>query len=272
MISFPNAKINIGLNVLERRTDGYHTIESIFYPVKWCDAIEIIPEQGNGIIHISALGIPIPGSPESNLCVKAYNLLSAKYKLPSLHLYLLKCIPLGAGLGGGSADAAFFLKLINDVFQLNTGVDELKLYAAQIGSDCTFFIENKPALVTGTGNIVHPINLDLSKHHIAIIYPQIHVDTKNAYSLIRPHRRNTSLTDLIQTPIHTWKETIINDFEEPIFKANPSLAELKNLLYQQGALYASMTGSGSALYGIFDKKPHLEGLPSTYKIWINSPA
>src|SRR6185312_6510433 len=156
-----------------------------------------------------------------------------------------------------------------NVFQLKLNVDELKLYAAQIGSDCSFFIENKPALVTGTGNISSPISLDLSNYYIAIIYPQIHMDTKNAYSLIKPHKRLNSLSDLIQAPISTWKETVINDFEEPIFKANPQLAELKNSLYQQGAQYASMTGSGSALYGIFDKNPQLTNLPSSHKIWIN---
>jgi len=256
---------------LKKRIDGYHNIESIFYPVKWCDAIEAIQEERNGTINISPFGIQIPGSPESNLCVNAYHLLSAKYKLPSLHLWLLKCIPMGAGLGGGSADAVFFLSLLNNLFQLNISRKELKIYASQIGSDCTFFIENKPALVTGTGNIISPIKLDLNSYYIAIVYPQIHVDTKNAYSLITPHKRQSSLNDLIQAPIGAWKETISNDFEEPIFKTTPQLVELKDFLYKQGALYASMTGSGSAIYGIFDKKPELIGLPSSYKIWINSP-
>ena len=178
---------------------------------------------------------------------------------------------MGAGLGGGSADAAFFMKLLNDLFQLNISVEELKLYASQIGSDCTFFIENKPALVTETGNIIDPIKLDLSGYFISIIYPQLHIETKNAYSLLKPHQRNTNLEDLIQTPIHTWKEIISNDFEEPVFKMNPVLAEIKNTLYQKGAQYASMTGSGSAIYGIFDKKPYLGDFPATYKTWISSP-
>jgi len=271
MVLFPNAKINIGLDVLERRKDGNHTIESIFYPVKWCDAIEAIPTEGNGSIKLSILGIPVPGSVENNLCVKAYHLLNEKYKLPSLNAWLLKSIPMGAGLGGGSADAAFFLNLLNTLFQLNLSTDELKSHASQIGSDCTFFIDNKPALVSGTGNITTPIQIDLSKYYISIVYPQIHIDTKNAYSLITPHKRPYSLRELIQTPIHAWKETIVNDFEEPIFKANRKLAEIKAFLYKQGAIYASMTGSGSALYGIFDKKPGLNTLPSSYKIWINSP-
>ena len=270
MVLFPNAKINIGLQVLERREDGYHNIESIFYPVKWCDAIEAIPVEGQGNINLSILGLPVTGAVENNLCTKAYYLLNEKYKLPSLNAWLLKAIPMGAGLGGGSADAAFFLNLLNTLFQLHLSTDELKSYAAQIGSDCTFFIENKPALVSGTGNITTSIQLDLSKYHIAIIYPQIHVDTKTAYSLINPRKRPYSLQELIQAPIHKWKETIINDFEEPIFKAEPRLAEIKALLYKQGAIYASMTGSGSAVYGIFDKKNQLGDLPSSYKIWINS--
>ena len=272
MISFPNAKINIGLNVLEKREDGYHNIESIFYPVNWCDTIEAIQTEGNGNINLAAFGTSIEGAEEDNLCIKAYKLLNAKYKLPSLNLGLLKCIPMGAGLGGGSADAAFLLKMLNELFQLRLNSEELKLYASQIGSDCSFFIENKPAQVSGKGNIITPINLDLSKYYISVIYPQIHVDTKNAYSLIKPHKRPDSLSNLINAPIHTWKKTIINDFEEPIFSAHPQLSEIKTILYDEGALYASMTGSGSALYGIFENKPKLTNIFPSYKIRTNSPA
>ena len=271
MISFPNAKINIGLNVLKKREDGYHNIESIFYPVQWCDAIEAIKTEGNGNLKLTTLGIPVPGPTESNLCTKAYRLLNAKHKLPSLDIWLLKCIPMGAGLGGGSADAAFFLKLINELFNLNLGTEELKLYASQIGSDCTFSIENKPAFVSGTGNIITPIKLDLSNYYIAIVYPQIHVDTKNAYSLIKPHKRKYSLKEAVLTPIHTWKEMVINDFEEPIFKSHPQLAEIKNNLYNEGALYASMTGSGSALYGIFEKNPYIADKFPSCKVWTTHP-
>jgi 4-diphosphocytidyl-2-C-methyl-D-erythritol kinase len=271
MIAFPNAKINIGLNVIEKRTDGYHNIESIFYPIQWCDAIEVIKTEGNGNLNLTTFGLPVPGSTESNLCTKAYNLLHKKYNLPSLNLWLLKCIPMGAGLGGGSADAAFFLKLVNDLFKLKISTEELKQYASQIGSDCTFFIENKPSFVSGTGNIIEPISLDLSQYYIVIIYPQIHVDTKNAYSLISPHKREKSLKEVIFTPISTWREIIVNDFEAPIFQAYPQLADIKNGLYRHGAIYASMTGSGSALYGVFEKNPYLaEVYPST-KIWTTHP-
>lgn len=272
MISFPNAKINIGLNVLEKREDGYHTIESIFYPINWCDAIEALTVKGNGEIKINLLGTPIQGPLENNLCYKAFQLLNEKYTLPSVNLWLLKNIPMGAGLGGGSADAAFFLSQLNKLFALNLSIDELQTYATQIGSDCTFFIQNKPAFVNETGNIIHPIAFDLSKYYISVVYPSIHIETKNAYSLITPHKKPYSLKQAILSPIGDWKELIVNDFEEPLFKKYPQLSEIKNTLYKNGALYASMTGSGSAIYGIFDKKPYLSNLPATCKIWNSSPA
>lgn len=271
MISVPNAKINIGLNVLEKRQDGYHNIESVFYPVNWCDAIEAIKTEGNGDLKLTLMGNPIPGSIENNLCFKAYYLLNKKYKLPSLNLWLLKCIPMGAGLGGGSADAAFFLKMLNELFKINLRTEELKSYASQIGSDCVFFIENKPAFVSGKGDVITPIKVDLSGYYIVIVYPPIHIDTKNAYSLIKPRKRPDSLQHTILSPIHTWKEKIVNDFEEPIFKIHPQLAEIKNRLYKEGALYASMTGSGSALYGIFEKKSQFAGTFPLYKTWTVSP-
>jgi len=270
MISFPNAKINIGLNVLEKRNDGYHNIESVFYPIHWCDALEAIRTEGNGDLKLSTFGNPIAGTAENNLCTKAYNLLKSKYKLPSLNLWLLKRIPMGAGLGGGSSDAAFFLKLLNELFKLDLSIEELKIYASQIGSDCTFFIQNKPAVVSGVGNIITPIELDLSKYSTYLVYPQIHVDTKSAYSLVTPHKKPDSLHGLALSPIHTWKEKIINNFEEPVFKMHPQLAEIKNRLYNEGALYASMTGSGSALYGIFEKNIHPEIVFPSYKTWKTS--
>jgi 4-diphosphocytidyl-2-C-methyl-D-erythritol kinase len=272
MICFPNAKINIGLNVLEKRGDGYHAIESIFYPVNCCDAIEATETAGTAKINLAIIGNSIPGSLETNLCVKVYNLLNIKYKLPSINLWLLKRIPIGAGLGGGSADAAFFLKLLNELFQLKLSNEELKSYALQIGSDCTFFIDNKPALVSGRGDVINPIELDLNNYYISIVSPQIHVDTKNAYSLIKPHKKPYCLKETVfETPIQLWKEIVVNDFEEPIFKLHPELAEIKNYLYTKGAIYASMTGSGSALYGIFEKKPYLDEMLPSCKIWSNTP-
>ncbi len=272
MICFPNAKINIGLNVLEKREDGYHNIESIFYPVALCDALELVETAGFSNLNLTLFGNPVPGDLNTNLCVKAYNLLSAKYKLPSLNLWLLKCIPIGGGLGGGSADAAFFLKSLNELFSLNLSIEELKLYASQIGSDCTFFIDNMSSLVSGKGDVITPIPLDLSNHYISIIYPQIHVDTRNAYSLITPRKRAESLNQIIlNSTINSWKEIIVNDFEEPIFNLHPELSQMKKRLYNEGAIYASMTGSGSALYGIFDKKPVLNDAFSSCKIWTIPP-
>ncbi len=272
MISFPNAKINIGLNVLEKRPDGYHNIESIFYPIALRDALETTESDAYGSIDLSVFGNVIPGSKDTNLCVKAYHLLNSEFKLPSINLGLLKHIPMGAGLGGGSADAAFFIKMLNESFDLKLSVEELKVYASQIGSDCPFFIDNTPSFISGKGEIITPIQLDLSNYHTSIIYPQIHVDTKNAYSLITPHKQSRSLNDIISnTPIQSWRKTIFNDFEEPIFKLYPQLAEIKNCLYNSGALYASMTGSGSALYSIFEKKPYLAEVLPNCKIWTIPP-
>ncbi len=272
MVCFPNAKINIGLNVLAKRDDGYHDIESLFYPVSWCDTLEVMRAEGDGEIKLSLLGNPIPGSAETNLCYKAYTLLDKEYKLPSVNVWLLKTIPTGAGLGGGSADAAFLLKLLNQLFQLKLGEKELRFFASQIGSDCSFFIENRPSVVTGKGDIITPVNIDLSKYYITIVYPPIHVDTKNAYSHITPSEREYSLKDIVtSSPISSWKDAIVNDFEEPIFNIHPHLAEIKRQLYDEGALYASMTGSGAALYAIFEEKPNLAVKFPSCKVWITNP-
>lgn len=272
MILFPNAKINIGLNVLEKREDGYHNIESIFYPIAINDALEAIKSEGIGNITLSTYGNPIPGSTENNLCIKAYNLLKTGFELPSVNIGLLKSIPTGAGLGGGSSDAAFFFKMLNEFFNLNLSPEELKFFAAQIGSDCTFFMENKPCLVRGKGDVIEPIQLDLSNYYIAVIHPKIHVDTKNAYSLIIPHLPAHGLKQTtLNTPVQLWRKTLINDFEGPIFKLHPELAEIKQRIYDSGALYTSMTGSGSALYGIFDKNPYLAEVLPLCKIWTIPP-
>ncbi|HTB32495.1 MAG TPA: 4-(cytidine 5'-diphospho)-2-C-methyl-D-erythritol kinase, partial [Bacteroidia bacterium] len=243
-----------------------------FYPVNWCDALEVIPTEGYGNIHLTIAGLPVSGPTDTNLCTKAYHLLNEKYKLPSVNVWLLKKIPMGAGLGGGSADAAFFILMLNDLFKLKLNKDQLKTYASRIGSDCTFFIENKPALITGKGDKINSIQIDLSNYYISVIYPEIHIDTKNAYNLITPTKKPESIAEIAtQTPVGLWKEHIVNDFEGPIFKNYPQLAEIKNKLYAEGALYASMTGSGSALYGIFDKKPTLGNVFPACKIWTVQP-
>jgi 4-diphosphocytidyl-2-C-methyl-D-erythritol kinase len=272
MLTFPNAKINIGLNVIEKRNDGYHNIESIFYPIEWCDTLEVMPHFGSGEIQLHFSGIPIQVKVESNLVYKAYTLLHEKHNLPSVNAWLLKTLPMGAGIGGGSADGAYMLHLLNNLFALGLSKTELRSYAEQLGSDCPFFIENKPVFVSGKGENMKSIPLNLTAYYIAIVHPGVHVETKNAYSLIIPHKSAGYLPDIVLTsPIAHWKNHLINDFEAPIFKLHPELAEIKKTLYKLGALYASMTGSGSAIYGIFDKEPIIATLFPACKTFVQQP-
>jgi 4-diphosphocytidyl-2-C-methyl-D-erythritol kinase len=261
MIKFPNAKINIGLNIVEKRDDGFHNIESVMYPIALCDALEIIENKdikAENIIFNSS-GIPIPGNPETNLCVKAYKLMSADYSLPKVHVHLHKHIPIGAGLGGGSSDAAFFIRSMNEKFDLGISWGEMHHYARQLGSDCSFFVTNKPAFAEGKGDQYESLNLDLSNYYIALIYPNILVNTAKAYSGVKPKQPIRSLEDDIQSlPIEDWKKFIHNDFEDSIFPQHPELRSIKQKLYDQGAVYASMSGSGSSVYGIFSNKTDLK--------------
>lgn len=255
MICFPNAKINIGLNILSKRQDGYHNLQSIFYPIALKDALEIIDanEQENEIVFSSS-GLSINGKTEDNLCVKAYLLIQQDFpQVSPVKMHLHKSIPMGAGMGGGSADAAFMLLLLNENFSLELSQDELIGYALQLGSDCPFFILNKPCFTTGRGEIMQPIEMDLSAYKILIVNPGIHINTATAFSRIEPGKNECDLTKLISQPIRQWKENIINDFEESVFNSYPEIAAVKNELYQQGALYASMSGSGSTVYGIFNR-------------------
>ena len=249
MVVFPNAKINIGLNVTAKRNDGFHTIESIFYPVlEVYDVLELLEDE---LLSFTSTGIEIPGKMESNLCIKAYNLIKADFNIPFVKIHLHKVIPIGAGLGGGSADAAFMLKALNNLFELNISEQQLINYAQQLGSDCAFFIVNKPAYAFNKGDELETIALDLSAYQIKIEYPNIHIGTAEAYAGIIPKESKNSLTALIQQPITNWKNTIKNDFEASIFPNHPSIEVLKDKMYKNGALYASMTGSGSAVFGVF---------------------
>jgi len=251
MIVFPNAKINIGLNVIEKRPDGFHNIESCFIPVPWYDALEVIESSE---VSFNSTGLEIPGS--SNICIDAYQLLKKDFKLPPISIHLHKNIPIGAGLGGGSADGAFMLKLLNDKFSLSLSTSQLQDYASKLGSDCPFFIDNKPSYVEGTGNIFSPISLDLQGLYIAIIYPEIHVDTVTAYKTITPVRPSENLYNILENnPIETWRNDVINGFEK---SARDEILQLKDHLYDQGALYASMTGSGSAVFGLFKSVQEIE--------------
>lgn len=255
MVSFPNAKINLGLNVTRKRADGFHDIETIFYPVACCDALELIaaPNQDQPYVFTSG-GLKVDGNAADNLCIKAYNLLKKDLpSLPAVQVHLHKLIPMGAGLGGGSADAAFMLKMLNQKFRLQIGEDQLADYALQLGSDCPFFLTNKPSYATGRGELLEPVAVDLSPYNIVLINPGIHVNTGLAFSKLTPALPPYSLKEIILQPIPSWKDRVNNDFEKAVFAMHPVVREVKDFLYRQGALYASMSGSGSTVFGIFEK-------------------
>jgi len=269
MITFPNAKINIGLRILEKREDGYHNIESVFYPVGWCDALEAVKQEGDGKMRLHLAGISLPGKRiTDNLCTKLYKSLEKKYKLPSLDVWLLKAVPIGAGLGGGSSDAAHFMKMLNELCGLNISVEEMKQHVAALGSDCLFFIDNTPVLASGRGEVTEAIDLDLSSYYISIIYPEILISTPFAYSLVTANPKGESLKKLVSVnKINDWKHSVVNDFEAPIIEKYPAIGDIKVELYKQGAAYAAMSGSGSAVYGMFKEKKDLTKHFPTYKIW-----
>lgn len=264
MIAFANAKINIGLQVVNRREDGYHTLETIFYPLNLCDIVEVVEAAD---VQLVPSGIPIPESGRENLCLQAYRLLANDFKLPPVHIYLHKVIPIGAGLGGGSADAAFLLKLLNDQFQLQLAEPQLMTYARKLGADCAFFIRNKPAFATGTGDVLSDISLDLSAYHIIVVKPNIHISTAVAYRMVTPGARDQQLRSAIQRPISSWKSAVFNDFETGIFPEYPEIAGIKQMLYESGALFASMSGSGSAVYGIFSEEAEIPTQHKQYEIF-----
>lgn len=251
MIGFPNAKINIGLNITEKRTDGFHNLETVFVPVGWCDALEFVvaPE-----LQFSSSGIPIAGDPESNLVMKAYRLLQKEFPLPPLRIHLHKEIPFGAGLGGGSADAAFMLSMLNRQFGLNLSTEQLEGYAAQLGSDCAFFIRNTPAFATGKGEIMEPLRPALNGWVILIVKPPVEVPTVKAFQWVVPQIPSQSLTTLLQLPVQQWKGQVVNQFESSVFQHYPEIGELKERLYEMGAVYASMSGSGSCVFGLFQQQ------------------
>ncbi|MDR0230676.1 MAG: 4-(cytidine 5'-diphospho)-2-C-methyl-D-erythritol kinase [Dysgonamonadaceae bacterium] len=253
MICFPNAKINLGLNIVSKRADGYHNLETIFYPIAVKDALEVVPATGEkGIFKQS--GILLDGNPEHNLVIKAYSLLKKEYNLPEIDIYLRKNIPFGAGLGGGSADAAFMLKLLNNVYELHLSETRMEELASQLGADCPFFIQNKPVFATGIGNVFTPIDLSLKEYFIVLIKPDIYVSTKEAYELVKPKTPIISLKEIIKNPSETWKDTMVNDFESSVFVKYPAIKNIKEKLYDSGAVYASMSGSGSSVFGIFKEE------------------
>jgi len=255
MIVFPNCKINLGLHILRKRDDGFHDLETVFFPINFTEVLEVITNPASHPdMEFTATGLQVAGSSSDNLCIKAYQLLK-KYlpELPGIKIHLHKAIPTGAGLGGGSADAAFMLKLLNDKFRLNLSTPQLLNYSLQLGSDCPFFIINKPCFATGRGERLEEIPLDLSAYKIVLINPNIHVNTGWAFSQIRPALPKRNLKEIVSQPIATWKNELVNDFEEVVFAAHPRIKMIKEELYRQGALYAAMSGSGSTVFGIFNK-------------------
>ncbi len=257
MVTFPNCKINLGLNITRKRDDGYHNLETVFYPIGLKDALEGIKLGVNSLesgIEFSSSGLAIAGVADDNLCVKAYQLLKKDFpELSSVQMHLHKAIPMGAGMGGGSADGAFALILLNQLCQLGLSQQQLLQYALQLGSDCPFFILNKPCFATGRGEIMQEIELNLSDYRFVIINPNIHISTAASFSQIIPSLPTQSVSEIIKLPVTQWKGLLVNDFEKSIAQSHPAIADIKQELYQKGAIYASMTGSGSTVYGIFHK-------------------
>jgi 4-diphosphocytidyl-2-C-methyl-D-erythritol kinase len=253
MLFFPNCKINLGLSILRKRPDGYHDLETVFYPLPLKDALELLPASSTEP-SFHSYGLPIPGDPADNLCLKAWRLIQQDFSdLPAIHIHLYKNIPIGAGLGGGSANGAGTLTALNQLFNLHLSQEQLLQYAAQLGSDCPFFILNTPCLGHGRGERLRPIPLDLSGYTFALVDPGIHISTAAAFALCTPHESATSLQDIVTQPIDTWADALVNDFEAPMLELHPDLKKINETLYAKGALYSSLTGSGSSFVGIFQK-------------------
>jgi 4-diphosphocytidyl-2-C-methyl-D-erythritol kinase len=265
VIVFPNCKINLGLHIIRKRPDGFHDLETLFYPVFLQDALEIITSESAVAVQFTQSGIAIENTPD-NICLKAYYLLKKDFpQLPSIQMHLHKAIPIGAGLGGGSADGAFTLLLLNNKYNLQLTEPQLITYALQLGSDCPFFIKNKPCLGGGRGEDLQELPLDLSAYKIVIVNPGIHVNTGWAFSQLQPASPALALAEVVQKPIPEWKQYLVNDFEKPIFTHYPQIQACKETLYNMGAVYASMSGSGSTVYGLFNKEKELSfSFPAHY--------
>ena len=267
MICFPNAKINLGLNVINKRADGYHNIETIFYPIDLKDALEVLPSKYNKPYRLFSTGIDVCNNPENNLVIKALSLLNREKPDPNIDIHLLKTIPSGAGLGGGSSDAAFMLQLLNQTFSLGYTEKDLHHLALELGADCPFFLRNKPSFASGIGDQLEDIDLSLEDYFLVVVKPDIFVSTVEAYAEIVPKQPAKSLKEIIKLPIGEWRNHMHNDFETSVFKKHPAIAAIKQNLYDNGAVYASMSGSGTSVYGFFKEKPTLS-FPNHF-IWTN---
>jgi 4-diphosphocytidyl-2-C-methyl-D-erythritol kinase len=252
MLLFSNAKINLGLHVTQRRPDGFHNIETVFFPIGWCDMVEVLPYMS---LTLYCTGLPTGVEPESNLCARAFRLLQKDFGLPGASIFLHKQVPLGAGLGGGSSNAATVLRALNEIFRLSLPQGKLAEYAAQLGSDCAFFTCNTPMLATGRGEILQPVAVNLAGYALLVVKPPLSVSTAEAYAGVAPKAPAADLRSIVGQGVEAWREALVNDFEPSVFAKYPPLADIKNALYGCGARYAAMSGSGAALFGIFEKIP-----------------
>jgi len=271
LLVFPNAKLNLGLYVTAKRPDGYHALETVFLPLPWADVLEVLPApKGQLASRLDLSGRPIPGEVATNLCLKAYALLKADFPdLPAVQMQLHKIVPIGAGLGGGSADAAFALRAIGEVFGLGLSTEQLESYARRLGADCAFFIQNQPCLALERGDVFEPIGLRLAGTPCVVVYPGLHISTAQAFAGIVPQAPAQPLRAALAAPMDTWRDTVFNDFEQSLAPAYPVLADIKQQLYSAGATYASLSGSGSAVYGLFPGQAEAPALawPAEYLVW-----
>ena len=275
MLTFPNAKINLGLNVVEKRPDGYHNLETVFYPVPITDALEVFPMDKDFPsafdCDLKVTNISIDGDEQKNLVVKAYNLLKQDFPtLPRIHIHLYKGIPPQAGMGGGSSDCGFMITLLNRQFQLGLSDEQMIDYAARLGADCAFFVLNKPCYAEGIGEKLQPVALDLKGWYLAVVRPAIPVPTREAFSLIVPQYPSKNCRDIVMQPVETWRQELTNDFEKSVFALHPEIGAIKDRLYDKGAVYAAMSGSGSSLFGLFREPVSLDEFndEGTFKVCI----
>lgn len=257
MIGFPNGKLNLGLSVINKRNDGFHNIETLMMPVSITDILEIIISPSKQF-RFNITGLDITGSLNDNLVVKAYELMKSGFDLPPVEIHLHKIIPVGAGMGGGSADAAFTIRILNTLFGLNLVQQKMEFYARQLGSDCAFFIDNKPVIASGKGDKFEGIDISMKKYFLIVVKPEINISTREAYSFVRPSDKGQSLRKIINLPVAQWKGLLVNDFENVLFEKYPQIKTIKEKLYESGAVFSSMTGSGSAVFGIFNSHVDVE--------------
>jgi len=266
MLTFANAKINLGLNLIGKRPDGYHNLETIFYPIRLTDAVELVDAEETSC---TTKGIAIPGEDKDNICLKAFQKLQNDFSLPNQQIILLKNIPVGAGLGGGSADAAFLIKLVNEKFELDLTVAQMQDYARKLGADCAFFIQNKPVYAFAKGDEFEEVQINLSAYFLVLVKPAVHVSTALAYANVKVKQPAVSLKNLIHLPLDDWKTTIFNDFEPSVFAKYPQIDEIKTKLYAAGATFALMSGSGSSVFAIFEKPTRLQELENENSVFYD---